>query len=30
MGLELSNIYKEYEINRDNEIQLVLNGRQFN
>ena len=26
MGLELSNIYKEYEINRDNEIQLVLNG----
>ncbi len=26
MGLELSNIYKEYEINRDNEIQSVLNG----
>ena len=26
MRLELSNIYKEYEINRDNEIQSVLNG----
>ena len=26
MGLELSNIYKEYKINGDNEIQSVLNG----